>query len=154
MRRKDRERDESFALKVFDEAPYCTLGLSDRSCHAYAVPVSAVRDGRSLYFHSALEGRKCSMLRESSIVSVSAVSEFFIDSEGYTVRYRSAHADAVPAEVEDRDEKIRALKLLIRRFAPDNQKIDPDEYISSLIDKTLVYRLDMKSISGKENARI
>ena len=154
MRRKDRERDESFALRVFDEAPYCTLGLSGKNGHVYTVPLSMVRDGNSLYFHSAMEGRKCGIIKENSNVSVTAVSEFFIDSAAYTVRYKSAYAEACAIEVVDRDEKIIALKLLIERFAPDNTKINPEKYIDSLLDKMLVYRLDIKSITGKENPRI
>ncbi len=154
MRRKDRERDEGFALKVFDEAPYCTLGLSDKNGHVYTVPLSMVREGKTLYFHSAMEGLKCSMIKENNHVSVSAVSEFFIDSAAYTVRYSSAHADADAVEVVDKAEKIRALKLLIKRYAPDNTAIDPEKYIDSFFDNTLVYRLNLKNISGKENPKL
>ena len=150
MRRKDREKDESFAFSVIDSAPFCTIGITDGGS-VYTVPLSVVRDGRSLYFHSALEGRKVDMLRSGHSVSLTAVSECCVDQEGYTVRYRSAHADADVHEIADEREKAKALMLIIRRFAPDNTGMNPEKYIRAMADKTLVWRLDIISIAGKEN---
>lgn len=38
MRRKDRERDRSFAWEVLKKAPYATLSLTDGQGRPYAVP--------------------------------------------------------------------------------------------------------------------
>lgn len=40
MRRKDRERDRSFAWEVLKKAPYATLSLTDSQGRPYAVPVN------------------------------------------------------------------------------------------------------------------
>ena len=108
-------------------------------------------DGDHLYFHSAADGHKVDMLRSCLRASLTAVSDCIVDQDNYTVHYRSAHADCDVHEVSDEEEKIKALKLIIRHFAPDNEKIDPDRYIQHLIDKTLIWRLDIINIAGKEN---
>ena len=44
MRRKDRERDRSFAWEVLKKAPYATLSLTDSQGRPYAVPVNQAVD--------------------------------------------------------------------------------------------------------------
>lgn len=44
MRRKDRERDRSFAWEVLKKAPYATLSLTDGQGRPYAVPVNQAVD--------------------------------------------------------------------------------------------------------------
>ena len=65
MRRKDRERDEKFALGVIDSAPYGVMALTDENGEPYAIPLSPVRIGGFLYFHSAHEGTKNDIIKSS-----------------------------------------------------------------------------------------
>ena len=55
MRRKDRERDRSFAWEVLKKAPYATLSLTDGQGRPYAVPVNQAVDEEYhvVYFHCA-----------------------------------------------------------------------------------------------------
>ena len=55
MRRKDRERDRSFAWEVLKKAPYATLSLADGQGRPYAVPVNQAVDEEYhvVYFHCA-----------------------------------------------------------------------------------------------------
>ena len=57
MRRKDREKDFDFALKVIDEAPYGVAAFIDMEGNPYAIQLSLVRIGDHLYFHPAHIGR-------------------------------------------------------------------------------------------------
>lgn len=50
MRRKDREMDREFGLKVIDKATYGVLAMVDEG-KPYCIPLSIVRDGNTLYFH-------------------------------------------------------------------------------------------------------
>lgn len=69
MRRKDKERDAAFAWQVMAEAPYATLSLVDGEGRPYAVPVSqaAWPEGKCIYFHCALAGKKYEIFELSLI---------------------------------------------------------------------------------------
>ena len=56
MRRKDRERDRSFAWEVLKKAPYATLSLTDGQGRPYAVPVNQAVDEEyhEDYFHGGV----------------------------------------------------------------------------------------------------
>ena len=52
MRRKDREMDATFALEVFDKAPYITVSFTKPDGSPYGVPLSLVRtDEKTFWFH-------------------------------------------------------------------------------------------------------
>lgn len=72
MRRKERQRDESFAWDVLKKAPFVTVSMIGEDGAPYSVPVNAVVDDayRVLYFHCAKSGRKLDALRANPAVSV------------------------------------------------------------------------------------
>ena len=76
MRRKDRERDRSFAWEVLKKAPYATLSLTDGQGRPYAVPVNQAVDEEYhvVYFHCAGAGEKWELLKDGAEVCLSAVS--------------------------------------------------------------------------------
>lgn len=53
MRRKERQRDGSFAWDVLKKAPFVTVSMIGEDGAPYSVPVNAVVDDayRVLYFH-------------------------------------------------------------------------------------------------------
>ena len=57
MRRRDREMPKEFALEIIDKCGYAVLSMIDQDA-PYAVPISVARDGDTVYFHCAKEGRK------------------------------------------------------------------------------------------------
>ena len=61
MRRKDREMPLQFAHQVIDKATYGVVSMIDGEM-PYSVPLSIVRSGDVLYFHSAMQGRKVDVL--------------------------------------------------------------------------------------------
>ena len=74
MRRKDRERDRSFAWEVLKKAPYATLSLTDGQGRPYAVPVNQAVDEEYhvVYFHCAGAGEKWELLKDGAEVCLSA----------------------------------------------------------------------------------
>lgn len=62
MRRRDREMPKEFALEIIDKCGYAVLSMIDQDA-PYAVPISVARDGDTVYFHCAKEGRKTDILR-------------------------------------------------------------------------------------------
>lgn len=123
MRKAKRERDAQWALEVMDRAPFVTMSMTRPDGTPYGLPLSLIRtDDRTFYFHCALEGEKLDCIRKNPVVSLSAVSKcsprFEEEKENYTMYYHSAIALGRAEIVEDRDEKIEALRLLCERFLP------------------------------------
>ena len=125
MRKSKRERDEQWALDVFDRAPYVTVSFTRPDGTPYGLPLSLVRsDRRTFYFNCAAEGEKIDCLRHSPVVSLSAVSrctpKFEEEKDNFTEYYHSAVALGVAEVVSDDEEKIKALRLLCERFLPSH----------------------------------
>ena len=92
MRRKDRERDRSFAWEVLKKAPYATLSLTDGQGRPYAVPVNQAVDEEYhvVYFHCAGAGEKWELLKDGAEVCLSAVSHATAVPNAFTMAYASA----------------------------------------------------------------
>ena len=58
MRRKERQITEEEAWAVVDKCEYAFLAMTAEDGTPYGLPVTIVREGRNVYFHSAMEGRK------------------------------------------------------------------------------------------------
>ena len=67
MRRKDREMSREFALAVMDKCEWTVVSFVTPEGEPYAVPVSAVREGDTLSFHTAKEGRKIDCIAHSPL---------------------------------------------------------------------------------------
>ena len=154
MHRKDRERDAAFAWEVFQTAPYAVLAVVTPEGRPYCVPVNAVADParQALYFHSAMEGTKMDHLRKCPAVSLNAVSAVANVSAGLTTGYRSANAQGTAVFVEDREEKLYALRLLTATLAPERLST-LDDYMAKegCLAHTAIIRVDVKEMTGKEN---
>ncbi|MBF1050966.1 MAG: pyridoxamine 5'-phosphate oxidase family protein [Peptostreptococcaceae bacterium] len=149
MRRKDRAMDEKFALQVLDNAGYATISMYDGN-EPYAVPISHVRNENTIYFHCAKLGRKIDVFKKYPRVCISAVSKSEPIYDGsYTTYFQSAifYGDAV--FVEDKEEKIFALKILCEKYLPNDM-----QHFESAIQKSLnvtqIIKIDIQSYSSKE----
>ena len=75
MRRKDRQMPEEFAWQVVDKCEYAFLAMTAEDGSPYGLPVTIVRDGNAVYFHSAMEGRKVRCLRQHPKVCLTCVGD-------------------------------------------------------------------------------
>ena len=150
MRRKDRERDLAFAYEVLDSCDWMALSMTDGAGRPYCVPVQGVREGDCLYFHCAREGQKTDCLRARPEVCVTAVSRCEVVPGAFTTAYRSAVATGRAREVTGEEERLRALELLARRYAPE----DMDRFAAETaryLPATAVWRISLEQVTGKEN---
>ena len=140
MRRKDREMSREFGLKVIDKSRYGVLSMSGEDNEPYGIPLSIVRDGNNLYFHSAMDGRKVRVFETKPKVSIAFVGETKIPenytkeeldeivkdeskavlliSKVFTTEYQSAIVTGKVKLIEDENEKIKALRLICEKYAP------------------------------------
>ena len=147
MRKASRQKDAAWALEVFDKAPYVTVSMTRHDGTPYGLPLSLVRrDEKTFYFHCAAEGEKIDCIRKNPIVSLSAVSKctpkYEEEKNNFTEYFHSAIAIGKAEFVEDRDEKILALRLLCERFLP--KYMDHfDEAIARSLDRTTIVRITL-----------
>ncbi|MDE7349826.1 MAG: pyridoxamine 5'-phosphate oxidase family protein [Muribaculaceae bacterium] len=147
MRKASRQKDAAWALEVFDRAPYVTVSMSRPDGTPYGLPLSLVRrDEHTFYFHCAGDGEKIDCIRLIPVVSLSAVSKcspkYEEEKNNFTEHYYSAIALGKAEFVNDREEKILALRLLCERFLP--QYMDHfDEAIARSLDRTTIVRITL-----------
>lgn len=147
MRKASRQQNADWALEVFDKAPYVTVSMCRPDGTPYGLPLSLARaDESTFYFHCADEGEKIDCIKQNPIVSLSAVSrctpKFEEDKLNFTEYYRSAVAIGRCIVVENRAEKIKALRLLCERFLP-NHMAHFDAAIAASLDRTTVIKITL-----------
>lgn len=171
MRRKDRDMNKEFGLKIIDNSNYGVLSIIDEDENdPYSLPLSIVRDENSLYFHSAKAGKKVELLEENRKVSIVFVGETRIPenfseeeleemkddetkavqfiSKVFTTEFESSIVKGKVKVVKDREEKIKALKLICEKYTPTKMKYFPIA-IKSALDKTNIYKIDIEEITSK-----
>lgn len=150
MRRADRLVSEEKTREIMEQAEYGIFMTADREGQPYGVAVSHAAEGDHIYFHCAADtGRKLENIRQNPKVCMNFVGKTFVDAEKYTHRYESVVAEGTAVIVEDEEEKLHALRLIAKKYAPTMG----DDYIRPLMDKTGVVRVDMETLTGKVNPR-
>ena len=170
MRRKDREMSKEFGIEVIDKSSYGILSINDENNEPYGIPLSIVRDGNNLYFHSALNGKKVTAFEKNSVVSIAFVgqvkvpenftteelAEIAMDksntgtliSKVFTTEYESAVAKGKIKLVEDEEERVKALKLVCEKYTPTKM-----DFFNLAIESGLklvnIYKIEIDEITAK-----
>lgn len=147
MRRASREMSAPFALEVLDKAPYITVSFTRPDGSPYGVPLSLARtDEKTFYFHCALEGEKLDCIAANPKVALSAVTKCAPTvgpKDGcFTLQYKSAMAVGMAEIVNNRDEKIEALRAICQRFLPKHMDAF-DDAIDHSLEITAVVRITL-----------
>lgn len=148
MRRKDRQMPEEFAWEVVDKCEYAFLAMTTEDGSPYGLPVTIVREGSAVYFHSAMEGRKTACLRMHPRVCLTCVGNTQIQQDRFTTLFESAVAFGTAAEVTSEEEKIKALRILCQRHTPENMAAF-DKAIAASLKRTAIWKITVEEISGK-----
>ena len=152
MRRKERRLTTEEAWAVVEASDYGVLSMIGEENRPYCVPVNLARKGECLYFHCAKVGQKTDFLRQNGGVCVSFVSRADLDGENLTTKYVSAAIFGTAEEVTEDTEKIEALTLIARRFAPGYEEAAKKE-IETLLSVTAVWRVTADFITAKSNLK-
>ena len=148
MRRKDREMDAGFARMVLDKCEWAVLATVGADGAPYCVPVTIVRDGETLYFHSAKAGEKVEDLARDGRVCLTAVGDTKIALDAFTTEFESAVVHGTAREVTGEAEKTEALRLLCQRHVPTNMGAF-DDAIAQSLRRTGVWAIEMERVTGK-----
>lgn len=170
MRRKDREMSREFGLKIIDKARFGVLSMVSEDGMPYGVPLSIVRDGNTLYFHSARAGRKVKTLAGNPGVSITFVGEVdvpglytkevldeivkqeskseLLTSNVFTTEFESVIVTGGVRLVEDEQERLKGMRLICEKFTP--AKMDYfDAAVKFGLGVTAIYAVEIEGIETK-----
>ena len=109
-----------------------------------------LRGGNYLYIHCAQAGEKTDCLNHQPQVCVTCVEGgAWVDQPALTTRYASAVMLGRAEELTDEADKVKALRLLCMRLAPEHPRSHGD--FSECRGKTAVWRITVEQITGKAN---
>lgn len=141
--------DISEIEEIIRKATTCRIGLVDND-EPYIVPVCFGYERNVLYFHSALAERKVELIKKNNKLC------FEIDTDveavkaekpcGWTMKYRSVIGVGRAKILESDEEKSHGLGLIAKQYGGGDFG-----FPKSNLDKTLVVRVDIKSITGKKS---
>lgn len=148
MRQKDREiTDKKVIDDIIRRCRVCRLAMSDDG-QPYVIPLNFGYDGRFLYFHAALEGRKIDIIRRNSRVGFEFdILNDIVKAESackWSAKYESVVGTGTAEIINDVEDKKVALRWIMRQYGSDLKDF-PEE----ILKKTLILRVRILEISGK-----
>jgi uncharacterized protein len=150
MRRAEREvSDPALIQEILAMSPVLTLSLHDEPA-PYVVPVCFGFADSTLYVHSATAGTKLALLAANPAVGFSACTEMtVVPGKGacsWSCRAQSVVGTGRARVVTDDAEKLRALDLIMSRYAP---QAAPFAYAPGPLGRTCVIAITVETVRGK-----
>jgi nitroimidazol reductase NimA-like FMN-containing flavoprotein (pyridoxamine 5'-phosphate oxidase superfamily) len=165
MRRAEREvTDIDEKLGIIARCKVCRLGMIDETAGAlepYIVPLNFgweyKDDALLLYFHSAGEGRKITILKDSALSPGRPVC-FEMDGGhqlvsgpkdcNYTFYFESVIGKGTVEFLDDRADKVHGLSLMMRQQTGEDRDFAFDD---KAINATTLFRLRVSAWSAKRH---
>jgi len=151
MRRKEKELTDQYEIdQIFIEAHVCRLGMLD-GVKPYIVPLNFGYKDNTIYFHSALVGRKIDILTKNPEVCFEIdIPGKAISSEkacNWSMAFISIIGEGRVIFIKNESEKIEALNIIMSHYS------DKDEwnFNKKMVGKTLVFKVKIENISAKRS---
>ena len=151
IRRADRQMTAQECRGVLEGATSGVLALSGDGGFPYAVPMSYVLKGDTLYFHSAPEGHKIDAVKRCEQASFCVIDQDLVDPGHYTTHYRSVIAFGRIRLVEDAAEMRSALLLLAGKYSPGLEEERHHKMIDAELHGVAVLAMQLEHITGKKH---
>jgi len=147
LRRKDRAITDEEAIALLNRAEYGVLSTTCPDGQPYGVPLNFCLIDHAIYFHCAVEGQKLDNIEKNNSVSFCVVGGTEIMPEKFGTKYESVIVSGTIREAFDK-EKQAALEGMLSKYSR-NFFENGLEYIEKLKEKTRVFRIDIKRVTGK-----
>lgn len=125
------------------------VGINDLT-RPYIVPLNFVVINKMIYFHSAKDGRKITLLKDDKNVFVEADKMIDVKESkkgcSFSCYYQSVMIDGVISKVLDKEDKVRVLNALVEKYATEDfSKVTIEDS-----ERVFVYCIKVEDIIGKE----
>ncbi len=149
VRRQDRLLEESAARELLERGEYGILSMVDAAGGGYGVPISYVWDGEgAVYIHCACEGHKLRSMEADPRVTLTVVGRTQPCPERLTTGYESIILRGRIGQCTDPAERMHALELLCRKYAPEHKQWRRAAEASAA--RTAILRMEIATMSGKQ----
>ena len=153
MRRNDRELTDRRAIDtILAKGEVCHIAFVDKT-EPYLVTLNYgfKRDSQlRLYFHCATEGRKIDIIKTNPKVCFSVDTDHELvtasDACGWGMKFKSVVGTGVIEILTDTEEKQIGLDTLVSHYG----SIGRHEYRKEIFNRTIVLRLTVTNITGKQ----
>lgn len=150
MRRKRQQLTETECIEILKRNTSGVLAVSGDSGYPYAVPLSYVYDGRTLYFHCAKSGHKLDAIKDCDKVSFCVVDQDLVVPQKYTTYFRSVIVFGRASIVDQEDEIRSAIEKLAIKYYPDDSKDNRDSFIEKEYEALYMVKIQIEHMTGKE----
>ncbi len=152
MRRREKEiTDKEQIQNIIGASQICRLGLSD-GFMPYIVPLCFGYKDKTLFFHSAHEGKKREILKKNPNICFEFDQNVcLIQGDkpcSWGMEYQSVIGFGKVEIIENISEKREALEIIMKQYS--SKKF---EFQDAAINKTLVFKVKISEITGKETKK-
>lgn len=148
IRKQERILEESRIKALLQNGEYGVLSTTSVDGGVYGIPLSYVVEEESIYFHSGMEGHKVENIKANPLVSFCIVGNTKVLPSTFSTIYESVIVVGLIETVNDKEEKIKALRLLVKKYSPDFES-EGDAYIERAVHKTNILKLNIYHVTGK-----
>ncbi|MDA3916411.1 MAG: pyridoxamine 5'-phosphate oxidase family protein [Deltaproteobacteria bacterium] len=150
MRRKHKEiTDKKEIEKILKKSQICHIAMVDKD-KPYIVPMNFGYENKTLFFHCALEGRKINLIKKNPNLcfEVDQVVQFKKAKLAcdWSIEYKSVIGEGRAQLLYDPEEKREALDIIMAQYSGRTF-----EYPSEMLEKTLVIKLVIDKMTGKQS---
>lgn len=149
MRRNEKQiTDMNEVAQILEQAQVCRLAMVDRG-RPYVVPLNFGYRDRSLYFHSAPEGRKIDVLKADPHVCFEVDELVKINKAAracdWGVSFKSVIGTGIARILEAPAEKKSGLDIIMAHYSGR-----PFDYSEEMLAKTAVVQVTIHEMTGKQ----
>ncbi len=150
MRRKDRQVPTATAMEWLEKGEYGVLASVSPDGQPSATPLSYVLMDGAIWFHCAHKGLKTDNIEANPSVCFTVVGETkpLFEKEDYTTLFESVMVYGSARQVEEAEEKQRALAALCEKYLPQHMDALPAALKRSL-GATAVWCISLDHVTGK-----
>ncbi|MBQ7608825.1 MAG: pyridoxamine 5'-phosphate oxidase family protein [Desulfovibrionaceae bacterium] len=149
MRRKKQKLTDDACRAILARGTSGVLAVAGDGGYPYAVPLSYVFDGESIFFHCAPSGHKLDAVARDDKVSFCIIDKDDVQPATYTTHFASVIVFGRIRILDDRKEKRLALEKLAERYSPGQKEASARD-IDRFFDKMCVLELRIEYMSGKQ----
>jgi len=149
MRRADKEITSRAEIEgIIRRSLVCRLALADDN-RPYIVPLCFGYKDNSLFFHSAVQGKKIDIIKKNNRVCF----EFDIDYDvikadkacEWGMQYKSVVGFGQASFLEDSESKRRALDIIMKQYSGKSSA-----YPETKLKHTVIIKVDIEQMTGKQ----
>lgn len=154
MRRKNQLLTGKECAQILNNGTSGVLAVLGDDQYPYAVPLSYVYDGSSIYFHCAKSGHKLDAIQNSGKASFCVVDQDDVIPEEYTTYFRSVIVFGNVRILEEKNEKRRAIEKLAVKYHPNDSEAGRQKAIDREYQPLCMLSLTIEHMTGKESIEL